>query len=80
MQKFPGVPLESHNFRGVLWLVGYWALYRWGVTFDLETQRARVLENALRTRIVDKAFVIDEPFSHGNFAPGAVAIGYHWSV
>jgi hypothetical protein len=63
------VALESH---------GYWTLYRWGVTFDLETQGTRVLENALRTCIVDKEFALDQPFSHGNLAPGAVAIGYHW--
>ena len=74
------VALESHGFMDLSWLVGYWTLHRWGVTFDLETQGTRVLENALRTCIVDKEFALDQPFSHGNLAPGAVAIGYHWSV
>jgi hypothetical protein len=72
--------LGPHGFRKVVWLVGYWTLYRWGVTFDLDMQGTHMLKNALWTSIVDKEFAIDQPFSHGNFAPRAVAIGYHWSV
>ena len=47
---------------------------RW-VVLRLDAQAARVLENALRTSVVDKELAIDQPFSHGHCAPGAEAIG-----
>lgn len=41
----------------------------------LDVQAARVLENTFRARVLDEGLTPDEPFSHGNLAPGAEAIG-----
>jgi hypothetical protein len=41
----------------------------------LVAQAARMLENAFRASVVNVMLAPDQPFSHGNFAPGAEAIG-----
>lgn len=42
---------------------------------ELGPESGRMLEDALRAGVMDELLSPDEPLLHGNFAPGAEAVG-----